>query len=70
MRLWWHRDTLVEVLRTDISRSGDLGPDWPEVVSDAVYRQDMEWVLLLGEDDVEPGVRVVRPRSLEGSPLR
>lgn len=44
MRLWWHRDTLVELLARDVARTPDDGPDWPEVVSDAVLRQDMEWL--------------------------
>ena len=44
MRLWWHRDTLVEILARDVARTPDDGPDWTEVVEDAVYRQDMEWI--------------------------
>lgn len=44
MRHWWHRGTLVEMLQADINRSDDRGPSWPEAVSDAVYRQDMEWL--------------------------
>ncbi len=45
MRPWRRRGTLVELVQRDIIRSDDLlGPDWREVVSDAVYRQDMEWV--------------------------
>lgn len=36
--------TLVDMLQTDIIRSDDLGPDWPEVVEDSVLRQDLEWV--------------------------
>ncbi len=44
MKLWWRRGTLVELLRADVNRSDDAGPDWPAAVSDAVYRQDMEWL--------------------------
>jgi len=38
------RRTLVDLIRNDILRTDDLGPDWPEVVEDAVLRQDLEWL--------------------------
>lgn len=57
------RRSLIDVIRKDISRSGDAqGPDWPTVVEDAVLRQDMEWLLQV-ERDVQPFVRVVGPGS-------
>ncbi len=64
MRLWRRRRTLVELLEADIVRSDDLGPEWPEVVEDAVLRQDMEWLADLSHDQVESAVRVVRPGRL------
>jgi hypothetical protein len=45
MRWLWHQGTLVELVQSDIVHEGDLlGPDWRQVVEDAVLRQDMEWV--------------------------
>lgn len=56
------RRTLVDMIAADISRTVDAGPDWVQIVEDAVLRQDMEW-LLLADEDVEPVVRVVSPRG-------
>jgi hypothetical protein len=40
MRWLWHQGTLVELVQSDIVREGDLlGPDWRDVVADAVFRQ-------------------------------
>ena len=36
--------TLVDMIAADISRTVDAGPDWVQVVEDAVLRQDMEWL--------------------------
>lgn len=54
MRLWWHRRTLVDLLLADVSRSDDLGPDWPEVVMVSCWRQDLGWL----PESEEPQARV------------
>jgi hypothetical protein len=34
----------VEMIAADISRTVDAGPDWVQIVEDAILRQDMEWL--------------------------
>lgn len=38
------RRTLVDMIAADISRTVDAGPDWAQIVEDAVLRQDLEWL--------------------------
>lgn len=42
------RRTLVDLLKRNIARADNRGPDWPVVVEDAVLRQDMQWLIESG----------------------